>query len=105
MRIAIDDFGTGYSSLAYLRRLPIDVIKIDRELIGEVDRDNDAEAIVRAALAMAHSLRLKVVAEGVETAAQEILLQASCCDSLQGFRYGRPAVPAAFRFGSLTPDR
>ncbi|ENO93160.1 EAL/GGDEF domain-containing protein [Thauera sp. 28] len=105
VRIAIDDFGTGYSSLAYLRRLPIDVIKIDRELIGEVDRDNDAEAIVRAALAMAHSLRLKVVAEGVETAAQEILLQASCCDSLQGFRYGRPAVPAAFRFGSLTPDR
>ncbi|MDV7393926.1 EAL domain-containing protein, partial [Arthrospira platensis SPKY1] len=75
LRIAIDDFGTGYSSLAYLRRLPIDVIKIDRALVSDVDRDADASAIVRAALAMAHSLRLRVVAEGVETAAQEMLLQ------------------------------
>ena len=105
LRIAIDDFGTGYSSLAYLRRLPIDVIKIDRALVSDVDRDADASAIVRAALAMAHSLRLRVVAEGVETAAQEMLLQASHCDALQGFRYGRPLVAEAFRFGSLTPDR
>jgi diguanylate cyclase len=104
VQIAIDDFGTGYSSLAYLRRLPIDAIKIDRSFIRDLNTDDDSTAIVHATLAMAESLRLRVVAEGVETAAQEILLQSERCDKLQGFRYGRPVAAAKFRFGSLNPD-
>ncbi len=105
VQIAIDDFGTGYSSLAYLRRLPIDMIKIDRSFVRDLGIDDDSSIIVRATLAMAASLRLAVVAEGVETAAQEILLQALACGGLQGYRYGRPVAADRFRFGSLTPDR
>ncbi len=104
VRVAIDDFGTGYSSLAYLRRLPIDSIKIDRSFIRDLDSDEDSPAIVRATLAMARSLRLGVIAEGVETAAQELMLQADRCDALQGFRYGRPVPAEDFCFGLLTPD-
>ncbi len=105
VQIAIDDFGTGYSSLAYLRRLPIDIIKIDRSFVRDLGTDDDNSVIVHATLAMAASLRLAVVAEGVETAAQEMLLQAQGCGGLQGYRYGRPVDADRFRFGSLTPDR
>ncbi len=91
--IAIDDFGTGYSSLSYLKRFPIDTVKLDQSFIREMRKgDNDA-AIVSAVIAMAHALNLKVVAEGVETEAQLLMLQEMDCDELQGFLASQP-VPA-----------
>jgi diguanylate cyclase len=91
--VSVDDFGTGYSSMSYLRRLPIDKLKIDRVFINEiVSRPEDA-SIVRAIVSLAHSLRLKVVAEGVETSAQLDFLKAVGCDEYQGFHFSRP-VPA-----------
>jgi diguanylate cyclase (GGDEF)-like protein len=91
--VSVDDFGTGYSSMSYLRRLPIDKLKIDRVFINEiVSRPEDA-SIVRAIVSLAHSLRLKVVAEGVETPAQLDFLKAVGCDEYQGFHFSRP-VPA-----------
>ena len=94
--LAIDDFGTGYSSLAYLKRLPIDRLKIDRLFVRELPEDSDDCAIVRATLDMASHLRLSVVAEGVETAAQAEFLLAHGCGHAQGWRYGKAVPPAEF---------
>ena len=91
--ISIDDFGTGYSSLSYLRRLPIDVLKVDQSFIRDVTTDNDAAAIVEAIIAMAHSLRLKVIAEGVEHQSQQRFLERFGCDEMQGFYFSQP-LPA-----------
>jgi diguanylate cyclase (GGDEF)-like protein len=91
--VSVDDFGTGYSSMSYLRRLPIDKLKIDRCFINEVMSRPEDAAIVRAIVSLAHSLRLKVVAEGVETAEQLGFLQALGCDQYQGFHYSA-ALPA-----------
>jgi EAL domain-containing protein (putative c-di-GMP-specific phosphodiesterase class I)/signal transduction histidine kinase/DNA-binding NarL/FixJ family response regulator len=91
--IALDDFGTGYSSLAYLRRFPFSRIKIDRSFITEVDSAMDAAAIVHAVVAIGRSLGLKIVAEGIETEAQERFVSAAGVHMSQGYRYGRP-MPA-----------
>ncbi len=94
-RIALDDFGTGYSSLSYLRRLPIDVLKIDRSFIGGLERDAGDAAIVEAMLAVARAMGLTVVAEGVETAGQVARLRELGCDLGQGFYFGAPQPAAA----------
>ena len=94
VQIAIDDFGTGYSSLAYLRRFPIDTLKIDIAFIREVTCNPDDAAIVKAIIGMAHDLRLEVVAEGVETDAQLAYLRRHRCDQVQGYLFSR-ALPVA----------
>ncbi|MES2717038.1 MAG: EAL domain-containing protein [Pseudomonadota bacterium] len=91
--LSIDDFGTGYSSLAYLRRLPVRQLKIDRSLVSDVDRDPAARAVLDAIVRLAHALQLGVVAEGVETVAQQQQLVALGCDLLQGYLLARP-MPA-----------
>ena len=94
--VSVDDFGTGYSSMSYLRRFPIDKLKIDRVFISEImDRPEDA-SIVRAIVSLAHSLRLKVVAEGVETPSQLAFLRAVGCDEYQGFHFSKPLPASEF---------
>ncbi|MCZ6782821.1 MAG: EAL domain-containing protein [Proteobacteria bacterium] len=92
--LALDDFGTGYSSLSYLKRFPLDRVKIDRSFLGEIPTNPDDGALTTAIIAMAHSLRLAVVAEGVENAEQLEFLRERGCDEIQGYLLS-PAVPAA----------
>jgi EAL domain-containing protein (putative c-di-GMP-specific phosphodiesterase class I) len=94
--LSIDDFGTGYSSLSYLKTLPVDAIKIDSSFVRDIGHDPDDEAIIRAIVAMAHSLKLSVVAEGVESGEQFRALALLGCDEFQGFHESAPLSSAAF---------
>ena len=89
--IAMDDFGTGFSSLSYLRRFPVDIVKIDHEFIRNISTNAPDEALVETIIYMAHRLGLKVVAEGVETEEQLALLRRYACDAIQGHVFG-PAM-------------
>jgi EAL domain-containing protein (putative c-di-GMP-specific phosphodiesterase class I) len=101
LEIAIDDFGTGYSSLAYINKLPIQMLKIDRSFVHGMTADSDGTSIVSSIIGLAQGLRLKVIAEGVETEEQKQLLTELRCDQIQGFLFGRPmpreAVEALLR--------
>ena len=103
IRISLDDFGTGHSSLSYLKRFPIDTLKIDQSFVRDINNDPDTAAIVTAIIAMGHSLRLKVVAEGVEFTEQATFLKRCGCDQMQGFLIHAPVSAASFE-GLLVPS-
>ncbi|XOF35397.1 MAG: putative bifunctional diguanylate cyclase/phosphodiesterase [Candidatus Electrothrix sp. YB6] len=103
VRIAIDDFGTGYSSLAYLKKFPVNTLKIDRAFIADITYDTNDAAIVESILAMARSLHLKVIAEGVETKEQADFLREKGCDEVQGYYFSRPLAPE--QYAELLSDR
>jgi diguanylate cyclase (GGDEF)-like protein/PAS domain S-box-containing protein len=96
VRLSIDDFGTGFSSLSYLKRLPIDTIKIDKSFVRDIKTDANDAAIITAIIKMSHSLNFKVIAEGVETAEQLAFLKDYDCDEMQGFYFSKPLTAEAF---------
>ena len=101
MALAVDDFGTGYSSLADLNRFPIARLKIDRSFVSDMLEDPTDMAITRAIIGLGHTLKLKVVADGVEQEREAQLLHEAGCDELQGYPYGRP-MPAAALVGWIS---
>jgi diguanylate cyclase (GGDEF)-like protein/PAS domain S-box-containing protein len=96
VRVAIDDFGTGYSSLSYLRKFPVDALKIDQSFVRQISNGGDDTIIVTAIIALARSLKLRVVAEGVETAAELAFLRERQCDEVQGYYFSQPVPPHQF---------
>ena len=90
MKLAIDDFGTGYSSLSYLQKLPIDTLKIDRSFIERLEDSSQSQEIVRTIVALAHSLDMKVTAEGIERSMQHSKLHEIACETGQGYLYSKP---------------
>jgi EAL domain-containing protein (putative c-di-GMP-specific phosphodiesterase class I) len=94
VRISLDDFGTGHSSLSHIKDFPVDILKIDRSFVREIERGGEGAAIVTAVIGLAHNLALEVVAEGVETEAQKEFLVQKGCDFGQGYLFGH-AIPAS----------
>ncbi|HVY57025.1 MAG TPA: EAL domain-containing protein [Xanthobacteraceae bacterium] len=103
VRLALDDFGTGYSSLLYLRRFPFDKLKIDHSFVRSIEKAADAAAIVHAVVSLGRGLGMKVTAEGVETAEQQLFLRAAGVHSMQGFRFGKPMSEAEIGFRLAKP--
>lgn len=96
LRIALDDFGTGYSSLSQIMELPLDILKLDRSLIHDIENNSRSRIMVRHLANMAHDLGLEIVAEGVETSAQIELCRELGCDLIQGYAFHRPLDPTEF---------
>jgi len=101
VRLALDDFGTGYSSLSYLRQFPLDILKIDRAFVSNLERDRTSQVIVRAVIELAHGLHMSVVAEGVETSEQHQQLSVLGSDSCQGYYFARPMPAVAATMTAL----
>jgi EAL domain-containing protein (putative c-di-GMP-specific phosphodiesterase class I) len=103
--IAIDDFGSGYSSLNYLKRLPVDVLKIDRSFISDIESDPSDSAIVAGIIGLAKSLKMKTVAEGVETEEQRQILEKLGCDNYQGYLFSKPLTSKLFAKKFLSKEK
>jgi EAL domain-containing protein (putative c-di-GMP-specific phosphodiesterase class I) len=96
VKVAVDDFGTGYSSLSYLRNFPVDALKIDQSFVRQISTAGDDTTIVKAVIGMARSLKLRVIAEGVETREEVAFLRAYQCDEAQGYFFSPPVLPEQF---------
>ena len=103
--IALDDFGTGYSSMSYLQKFPFDQLKIDRTFVASLGSSGNAAAIIQSIVTLGHALGMKVLAEGVETDEQRVLLRLAGCDEMQGFLFARPAPAAEIDRALARPAR
>jgi EAL domain-containing protein (putative c-di-GMP-specific phosphodiesterase class I) len=102
VQLALDDFGTGYGSLAYLQKLPVDIVKIDRSFTATIDEENGGEPLLRAIIGLGSALGTRLVAEGIERVTQSDLVTTLGCERAQGFHYGRPSAMQSFDVADVT---